>query len=86
MHYICCMKICGIYIIKSPSGKIYIGQSVDIKRRIKYYKYKGAKEQPFLNNSFVKYGFENHIFNILIECDRKMLNQLEQIYIQKYKE
>lgn len=28
------IKICGIYKITSPSGKIYIGQSIDIKRRI----------------------------------------------------
>jgi hypothetical protein len=31
-------KICGIYKITSPSGKVYIGQSVDIKRRFTTYK------------------------------------------------
>jgi len=28
------VKICGIYKITSPTGKIYIGQSVDIMRRL----------------------------------------------------
>lgn len=31
-------KNCGIYKITSPSGKIYIGQSIDIKRRWLDYK------------------------------------------------
>lgn len=78
------MKICGIYIIKAPSGKIYIGQSVDIKRRFKTYKYVGAKQQPYLNNSFEKYGFENHIFDVLVECKREELNLIEIEYINKY--
>lgn len=78
------MKLCGIYIIKSPTGKVYIGQSVNIKKRINYYKNNGAKEQPFLNNSFIKHGFENHVFDILIECERKKLNDYEQKYIEMY--
>ena len=84
MFYICGMKVCGIYIIKSPSGKIYIGQSVDIKRRIKRYKYFGAKEQPYLNNSLIKYGFSNHIVEVLEECDRIDLNKKEEYYIEKH--
>ena len=31
-------KICGIYKITSPTGKIYIGQSANIKSRITNYK------------------------------------------------
>lgn len=78
------MKICGIYIIKAPSGKIYIGQSIDIKRRFKTYKYVGAKQQYYLNNSFEKYGFDNHVFNILFECKREELNSKEVEFINKY--
>lgn len=78
------MKICGIYMIKSPSGKIYIGQSVDVTRRIKRYKYFGAKEQPYLNNSLIKYGFYNHTIEVLEECRRIDLNTMEEYYIQKY--
>ena len=31
-------KICGIYKITSPSGRIYIGQSIDCPKRFKQYK------------------------------------------------
>jgi hypothetical protein len=32
------IPIVGIYKITSPSGKVYIGQSINIERRIKEYK------------------------------------------------
>lgn len=78
------MKICGIYIIKSPTGKIYVGQSIDIKRRLNHYKNKGAKEQPYLHNSFNKYGFINHAFEVLTVCKREELNENEIFFIKKY--
>lgn len=78
------MKICGIYLIKSPSGKVYIGQSVDIKRRFKRYRLFGAKEQPALHRSILKYGFEKHHVSILAECERGELNTMESEFIKKY--
>ena len=30
-------KICGIYKITSPSGRVYIGQSIDVYSRLKQY-------------------------------------------------
>jgi group I intron endonuclease len=78
------MKKCGIYMITSPSGKIYIGQSVDIKRRVKRYKYFGAIEQPYLHRSFIKYGFDNHKIEILAECQRDELNLKEVELIKKH--
>lgn len=71
-------------MITSPSGKVYIGQSVDIKRRIKRYKYFGAIEQPYLHRSLLKYGFDNHNVEILIECQRDELNSKETELIEKY--
>ena len=59
------IKKCGIYKITSPSGKIYIGQSVNIKDRIKAYKCGHCKEQPFVCNSILKHGWENHKFEII---------------------
>ncbi len=78
------MKICGIYKIVSPSGRIYIGQSIDIKRRIKSYKSANCIEQTFLYNSIKKYGWENHDFSIIIECERDELNFLEKKYIAEF--
>lgn len=57
-------KFVGIYSITSPSGKIYIGQSINIVNRWRQYKYRNCKEQPHLYNSILKYGFENHSLKI----------------------
>jgi group I intron endonuclease len=68
----------GIYKITNPNGKIYIGQSTDIQGRWKrnYYSL-NCKEQIKLFNSLKKYGPENHIFEIIEECDFKHLDDKE---------
>lgn len=77
-------KICGIYMITSPTNRIYIGQSSDIKRRIKNYKHGNCKDQRLLHHSIVKYGWSSHTLSIIEECDRDMLNELEKYYINFY--
>ena len=74
----------GIYKITSPSGKIYIGQSIDIEKRFKGYKYSKAKKQPVLNRSFLKYGVDKHIFEIVCECLKSELYELEAYYQKLY--
>lgn len=54
--------IIGIYKITSPSGKIYIGQSVDIHRRWLDYKRAKYNRSYKLYCSFKKHGVLNHIF------------------------
>lgn len=78
------MKICGIYKITSPTKKIYIGQSVNIIKRISYYKCLNCKSQVRLYNSLKKYGWEKHIFEMLCQCDKSELNNLEKYYIKLY--
>lgn len=74
----------GIYKITSPSGKIYVGQSIDIERRfISYKNLSGVKGQKALQNSFFKHGVDNHIFEIIEECDHNELNNRER-YWQDY--
>ena len=58
----------GVYKITSPTNKIYIGQSINIKKRWNYYKNLNCKNQTKLYNSLKKYGYESHIFEILEEC------------------
>lgn len=70
----------GIYKITSPSGKIYIGQSISIEKRFIQYKNRLAKGQRALNSSFLKYGYENHVFGIVEECSIEMLNEKERHY------
>lgn len=71
----------GIYKITSPNNKIYIGQSIDIERRILSYKnINVSKKQCRLHSSFKKYGIENHLFETLEECEIEELNTLERHY------
>lgn len=46
----------GIYKITSPTNKIYIGQSVNIEKRLKSYKDNLPKSQTLLLRSFLKHG------------------------------
>jgi group I intron endonuclease len=76
----------GIYKITSPSGKIYIGQSTNIKKRFDKYRRidLAVKGQRKLYNSLLKYGFENHICEILEECLFEDLNKKERHYQDLY--
>jgi group I intron endonuclease len=74
-----------IYKIESPSGKIYIGQTRNLNKRLEVYKNIRCKKQRKLYNSLLKYGYENHKINILEECDISSLNEKEVFYIEKFK-
>ena len=76
--------IIGIYKITSPSGKIYIGQSVDIHQRWKFYSFYNCKNQIKLYNSIKKYGWENHIHEVIEECSIEQLNKQETYWKQYY--
>jgi group I intron endonuclease len=77
--------IIGIYKITSPSGKIYIGQSTNINKRWKlhigmYFSHGINK----IKRSLLKYGPENHIFEIIEECTLEQLNEREIYWINYY--
>jgi group I intron endonuclease len=74
----------GIYKITSPTKRVYIGQSLDIKKRISKYKYNDCKKQPRLYNSLKKYGFESHTFEVIEECSIDLLNDRERYYQEFY--
>lgn len=74
----------GIYKITSPSGKIYIGQSVDIEKRERdYLTGNNCKKQVRLYHSLIKYSFSEHIFEVVEECGVDQLNVRER-YWQDY--
>jgi len=77
-------EICGIYKITSPSKKIYIGQSGDIRKRFTYYKALSCKGQTCLYHSFLKYGVDKHKFEIIHVCDPFQLNELEKYYVDLF--
>ena len=74
----------GIYKIISPSNKVYIGQSIDIERRFRHYKRLSCKDQVKIYNSFLKYGVNAHIFEVLELCDTEELNNRERHYQDLY--
>lgn len=74
----------GIYKITSPTNRVYIGQSVDIEDRKRLYTGHHAKNQTKLYNSFLKYGFINHIFEIIEECEIDDLNIRERYWQDFY--
>lgn len=74
----------GIYKITNPSKKVYIGQSVNIEKRFISYKKLRCKAQIALYRSLVKYGVENHVFEILCECEVSELNKKERYYQDLY--
>jgi group I intron endonuclease len=85
-------KITGIYKITSPNNKIYIGQSKNICSRWNSYKYfqrdydcyKKRNKNSLIFKSFKKYGYINHKFEVLEECNEIDLNSREIFYIKKY--
>jgi group I intron endonuclease len=74
----------GIYKITNPTGKIYIGKSIDIEKRHYQYEKGHMKQQTALYNSVKKYGWNNHKVEILKECEEDKLNELESYYISYY--
>lgn len=75
-----------IYKITNPAGSIYIGQTRDIKSRVKFYSLSHCKRQTKLYRSILKYGWENHLFEILetIDFDKTTLDNLEKHYIIEF--
>lgn len=76
----------GIYKITSPSGKVYIGQSIDIDKRKNNYKNLNCKDQPKIYNSLNKYGWLNHKFEVIEECNIEFLNEQEVNWKKYYLE
>lgn len=74
----------GVYKITSPTGRIYVGSSKDLKIRIRDYKSLHCKSQTKLYNSFVKYGVNNHLFEVICYCDIDNLYELEVKYGIEY--
>lgn len=74
----------GIYKITNPSGRVYIGQSINIEHRFKEYRRLKCKLQKRLINSFTKYAVENHIFDIIEECAIQDLNTRERYWQDEY--
>lgn len=80
-------KICGIYkIVNKVNGKIYIGQSVDIKKRWKLHEYNSKYDykKNHLYSAIRKYGIDNFTFSVICEVPENILDVYEISYIKYY--
>lgn len=75
-----------IYKLTAPDGKVYIGQTVDLKRRLSEYKRGDVKKQPALRKSLENFGFDTHEVEVLFSgpLTKQELNAMERAYIRKY--
>ena len=80
----------GIYKITNPKNAVYIGQSRVIKERLARHKRLGSEKCRKLYNSLVKYGPENHKFELIYELPTDVSNSViddyEIFYLAQFKE
>ena len=81
--------ICGIYKITNlENQKVYIGQSVDIKSRLRSHIKRGlGAETPTRNKLYSvmkEVGVENFSYEIIEECPREQLNDRECYWISYF--
>lgn len=76
-----------IYHFIFPNGKFYVGQTLNFKGRLATHKNtakKGIYKTP-LYNAIRKYNWNNIKAEILVYCDPQDVDELERLYIQKFK-
>ena len=71
-----------IYFITTPTGKRYVGQTRDLKRRISDYRFKTKKRNTPILNSVNKYGWESHKMYVIEEVSDERLSEREIFWIQ----
>jgi len=78
----------GLYsIFCSINSKYYIGQAIDVDKRIKAHLNKlsaNTHHSPYLQHSFNLYGKESLTFEVLEYCNIEELDDKEIYYISKY--
>ena len=80
----------GIYMWTSPSGKVYIGLATDLKRRKKEFltnpfNYAYTTYDSAIDNARRKYSdFSLWKYEVLVECKKEQLENLEIKFIKQY--
>lgn len=78
----------GIYQITNlKSGKLYIGQSVDVEKRIKDHIYElshGIHQNRYLQSAWNKYGKSNFVFSVLETVSEELLTEREKYWVDFY--
>lgn len=75
----------GIYVITNLiNGKMYIGQSTNLKKRLISHRWilnQGNHYNTHLQRAWDKYGEKNFSFRVLERCPKEQLNFYEKAYI-----
>lgn len=79
----------GIYKITFPDGKCYIGQSINLKRRLSDYKHLRCKKQKAVYGALLKFGVNSIKIEIIEQFETTdditdKLNKLEIKYIKEF--
>ena len=78
----------GVYkITNQANDKMYVGSAIDLMNR--WYKHKSQLNKNKhhsikLQRAWNKYGVDNFKFEIIEECDKEKLIEIEQYYIDLY--
>lgn len=83
------MNKAGIYKLTAPNGKCYIGQSINLVKRLNKYKNLNCENQLHIYNALKKYGWDSFTVEILWGTDDltniyEVLNMLEVDFINLY--
>lgn len=75
-----------IYKLTFTNNKVYIGQTINLKRRLYNYLSKNNKSNHFVKKAILKYTLNNVNFEVLEICNSEhFLNEREVYYISLYK-
>lgn len=78
----------GIYRIRNEiTGKVYIGQSVNVTKRLNAHKNSlrlGNHRNVHLQSSWKEYGEDSFSFEVIVICAVEELDDLERLYIRTY--
>lgn len=75
-----------IYKITSPSNKVYVGKTYDLKKRISSHKSSSKRgKNILLHNSIRKYGWDSHKLEVIEECHDDVMNDREIFWIAELK-
>jgi len=79
----------GIYKITTPSGRVYIGQSININRRWCDHKWPTKRSISLISRSVKKYGYKNHLFKVIHELPKDVaketISKYESLYMDLYR-
>ncbi len=83
-HYLCIMGV--IYKITNPKGRLYVGKTYCLRKRINSHKHNAKKDSNIiLANSIKKYGWDAHTIEVIEAVEDYKLDEREIFWIKELK-